>query len=85
MLLDEEITEDFFSLNVFPPLLPSQDHFWILTGQDFKEEASLLLLVSSCQDVTALGGQKEAGSGSHRPQSLCVCLQAATPLRFQAI
>ena len=69
VLLDEEITEDFFSLNVFPPLRPSQDRFWILTGQDVKGEATLLLPVSSCPDVTARGVRTRRAADAGEPQS----------------
>ena len=72
VLLDEEITEDFFSLNVFPPLRPSQDRFWILTGQDVKGEATLLLPVSSCPDVTARGARTRRAAAAGEPQSRCV-------------
>ena len=60
--LDEEIIEDFFfSPNLFPlfhcvssrPLLDAES-----TG--LKGDAALLLLVSSCPDVTALGFRTRA-------------------------
>ena len=85
VLLDEEITEDFFSLNVFPPLPPSQDRFWILTGQNFKGEAALLLPVSSCSDVTSPGVRTRRAAGAREPQSLRVCPRAPAPLRLQAV
>ena len=84
MLLDEEITEDFFSLNLFPPLPPSQDRFWILTGQDFKGEAALLLPVSSCSGVTVRGVRTRRAAGAREPQSLRVLPRAPAPLRLQA-
>ena len=84
VLLDEEITEDFFSLNVFPPLPPSQDRFWILSGQDFKGEATLLLPVSSCPDVTARRVRTRRAADAV-DQSRRVRMRAPATLKLQAI
>ena len=76
MLLDEEITEDFFSLNVFPPLPPSQDRFWIPTGQNFKGEAALLLPVSSCSEVTVPGGSERGEQRVPKNHKVSACARA---------